>query len=125
MNVKWKVALLTLLGFSTAACCSTKKAAKSEEKTDDNITVEGEDPRIMLMYGVPFPDGRVAVPVDENGNPIAADENAEVVVDSAAEAEKGNVAFPDGREAAGITEEEAKKRIEEIKAAEAEANSEK
>ena len=127
MNVKWKIALLTLLGFSTAACCSTKKAAKGEDMSDDkskdSITVEGDDPRIMLMYGVPFPDGRVAIPVDENGNPVMEDNSAEVATDEAATtgAKKGNVAFPDGREAVGISEEEAKKQIEEMKRAEAEA----
>ena len=70
MNMKWKVALLTLLGFSTAACCNTKKLGKSEDAKSDPVETETEDPRIMLMYGVPFPDGRVVVPVDENGKPI-------------------------------------------------------
>ena len=31
MNMKWKIALLTLLGFSTAACCNTKKLGKSDD----------------------------------------------------------------------------------------------
>ena len=54
MNMKWKVALLTLLGFSTAACCNTKKLGKSEDAKSDPVETETEDPRIMLMYGVPF-----------------------------------------------------------------------
>ena len=65
MNIKWKVALLTLLGFSTAACCGTKKTSKSEDKNLNKIEAEEEDPRIMLMYGVPFPDGSIAKPVTE------------------------------------------------------------
>lgn len=105
MNIRWKVALLTLLGFSASACCGTKKAAKSEDKKEADIIVnENEDPRIQLMYGVPFPDGSVARPVDENGNPIvetpAADNEA--------------VRFPDGSIAKPISEEQAKERIKEL-----------
>ena len=65
MNMKWKVALLTLLGFSTAACCNTKKLGKSEDAKSDPVETETEDPRIMLMYGVPFPDGAVVHPISE------------------------------------------------------------
>jgi hypothetical protein len=112
MNIRWKVALLTLLGFSASACCGTKKAAKSEDKKEADIIVnENEDPRIQLMYGVPFPDGSVARPVDENGNPIvetpAADNEA--------------VRFPDGSIAKPVTEEDAQKTLEAIRA-EKEAN---
>ena len=56
------------------------------------------------MYGVPFPDGSVVRPVDENGNPIvetpAADNEA--------------VRFPDGSIAKPISEEQAKERIKEL-----------
>ena len=60
----------------------------------------------MLMYGVPFPDGRVAVPVDENGKPIEAKMDGE------------GVPMPDGRIVKPISEEEAKAFIEEMKKAE-------
>jgi hypothetical protein len=107
MNIKWKVALLTLLGFSTAACCGTKKTSKSEDKNLNKIEAEEEDPKIMLMYGVPFPDGRVVVPVDENGKPIEAKMDGE------------GVPMPGGRIVKPISEEEAKKLIEELKREEA------
>lgn len=103
MNMKWKLALLTLLGFSTAACCSTKKCNKSEDAEANKVESEVEDPRIMLMYGVPFPDGQVARPVE----------------DAVEAPEKGGVPFPDGSVVHPISEEEAKKRIEEIQAEEA------
>lgn len=101
MNTKWKVALLALLGFSTAACCGTKKAAKNEDKKVEGIVTEEEDPRIMLMYGIPSPDGAVVRPFDENGNEVKDTEA---------------VQFPDGSIAKPITEEEAQKRVEEIRA---------
>jgi hypothetical protein len=96
MNTKWKIALLTILGFSTAACCTTKKAAKSEDKAPKKIEAEEEDPRIMLMYGVPFPDGQVARPVEE---PTQAETDAKE--------------FPNGAVAKPVTEEEAQKKLEE------------
>ena len=109
MNIRWKVALLTLLGFSTSACCGTKKAAKSEDKKEADILIkEVEDPRIQLMYGVPFPDGRVAIPVDENGKPIEA------------ELKKGRgLRQPDGGMAVPVTDEEAQQLVEKVKEAEA------
>lgn len=96
MNIKWKVALLTLLGFSTAACCGTKKASKSEDKAQNKIEAEEEDPRIMLMYGVPFPDGEVARPIEE----------------STTEAKE----FPDGGVAKPLTDEQAQEALDAIKA---------
>ena len=101
MNIKWKVALLTLLGFSTAACCGTKKASKSEDKNLNKIEAEEEDPRIMLMYGVPFPDGEVARPIETP--------------------EQEAKEFPDGSIAKPVTEEDAQKTLEAIRA-EREAN---
>lgn len=103
MNAKWKIAILALLGLSTAACCSTKKSKKSEDPKPAEIEDQMEDPRVMLMYGVPFPEGEIVRPVDVE------------VVDAAEE----GVAFPDGRVAHPITEEEAQKVLEEIKAEEA------
>jgi hypothetical protein len=92
MNMKWKVALLTLLGFSTAACCNTKKLGKSEDAKSDPVETETEDPRIMLMYGVPFPDGEVARPIEEAKE------------------------FPDGGVAKPVSEEDAQKTLDAIKA---------
>ena len=92
MNTKWKIALLALLGFSATACCGTKKTAKSEDKKAQDIVSEEEDPRIMLMYGVPTPEGEIARPIDEG------------------------VPFPDGSVVKPITEEEAKERVEKIRA---------
>ena len=59
MNAKWKIAILAMLGLSTAACCSTKKAKKSEDPKPVEVEDQMDDPRIMLMYGVPFPDGEM------------------------------------------------------------------
>ena len=105
MNIRWKVALLTLLGFSASACCGTKKAAKSEDKKEADIIInEDEDPRIQLMYGVPFPDGSIARPIDENGNPVELPTTPE----------RGPVRFPDGSYAKPVSEEEAKERSKEL-----------
>ena len=101
MNTKWKIALLALLGFSTAACCSTKKATKNEDKKSQDIVTEQEDPRIMLMYGVPTPDGVIARPVDENGSPIKETEAKE---------------FPDGRISKPLTDEESQAALDAIHA---------
>lgn len=109
MNMKWKIALLTLLGFSTAACCNTKKCSKSDDAPKSNVESETEDPRIMLMYGVPFPDGQVARPVEDTT--VAPDAEG--------------VKFPDGRTVHPISEEEAKRRIEELKKADEAAKAEK
>ena len=99
MNTKWKIDLLALLGFSTAACCSTKKATKNEDKKSQDIVTEQEDPRIMLMYGVPFPEGEIARPVEDAKE------------------------FPDGSIAKPVTEEDAQKTLEAIRK-EREANAE-
>lgn len=106
MNKRLKIALLGLLGLSTAACCTTKKSTKSEDKKNQEVDVNQEDPRIMVMYGVPFPDGKIAQPVDEQGNPI--DENI-------TNANEEGVPFPDGSIVKPISEEEAKRVIEELK----------
>ena len=65
MSAKWKIALLAMLGLSTAACCSTKKAKKSEDPKSADVDNVTEDPRVMLMYGVPFPEGEIARPVTD------------------------------------------------------------
>ena len=102
MNNKVVRIILTILGFSTVACCGTKKATKSEDKKTQDIVTEEEDPRIMLMYGVPFPDGTVVRPIEDENTP-----------------NKGGVPFPDGRIVSPLTEEEAAKRVEEMQKAEA------
>ena len=97
MNTKFKIALLTLLGFSASACCGTKKATKSEDKNNQDIIINEEnDPRIQLMYGVPFPDGKIVRPVDENGEPLPPARNG---------AKSEGAKFPDGRVAIPVDEE--------------------
>ena len=104
MNTKFKVALLTLLGFSASACCGTKKVAKNEDKKEQDIIInEDNDPRVKLMYGVPFPDGSVVRPVDENGNPLPTSPR------NGAKSEGAK--FPDGRVAIPV-DEDGKERIE-------------
>jgi hypothetical protein len=104
MNRKLKIALLGLLGLSTAACCSTKKTKKSQDNEPQKIEAEEMDPRIQLMYGVPFPDGQVVRPVEE-GATQSADAEA--------------VRFPDGSLVKPLSNEEAMAIVEEIKAEEA------
>ena len=57
MNAKLKIALLALLGFSTASCASKRAAKKSSDREMQKIEADTVDTRIMLMYGVPAPDG--------------------------------------------------------------------
>ena len=100
MNTKFKVALLTLLGFSASACCGTKKVVKSEDKKEQDVVInEDSDPRIQLMYGVPFPDGSVVRPVDENGKPLPTSPRNGAM-------SEGTKA-PDGRVVIPVSEEEA------------------
>lgn len=97
MNTKFKIALLTLLGFSASACCGTKKVAKSGDKKEQDIIInEDNDPRVQLMYGVPFPDGKIVRPVDENGQPLPPARNG---------AMSEGAKFPDGRVAIPVDEE--------------------
>ena len=103
MKAKWKIALLALLGLSTAACCSTKKGKKSEDPKPAEMEDQMDDPRIMLMYGVPFPDGEIARPIEEVP--------AESVTDAAV--------HPDGGVVEPLSDEEAQRLIEAVKAEEA------
>ena len=105
MNTKFKVALLTLLGFSASACCGTKKVAKEQDKKEQDIIInEDIDPRIQLMYGVPFPDGSIARPVDENGQPLPSPRNG---------AKSEGAKDPEGRVVIPVPEEEVKEASEE------------
>ena len=106
MNAKWKIALLAMLGLSTAACCSTKKSKKSEDPQPAGVEDQMDDPRVMLMYGVPFPDGQVARPVED-------------VKEVSEQADEQAARLPDGAIAHPISEEEAVKLIEQLKAEEA------
>ena len=106
MNAKWKIALLAMLGLSTAACCSTKKSKKSEDPQPAGVEDQMDDPRVMLMYGVPFPDGQVARPVED-------------VKEADEQADEQAARLPDGAIAHPISEEEAVKLIEQLKAEEA------
>lgn len=101
---------MAMLGLSTAACCSTKKASKKQDKANDNIEVEGIDNRIMLMYGVPMPDGSFPTPVP------TPEESPEHV--------RPGVPFPDGNVAVEMTEEQ-KAEIRERGEAEEQARKEK
>ena len=93
---------MAMLGLSTAACCSTKRGKKCEDAKPAEMENQMEDPRVMLMYGVPFPEGEIARPVEED----------------ATEASNEGVAFEDGRVVHPISEEDAAKLIEELKASE-------
>ena len=104
MKAKLKIALLAMLGLSSAACCSTKKAKKSDDAQSAGVEDKMDDPRVMLMYGVPFPDGEIARPVED---------------DKSAEADDQGVPFPDGSVAHPLTEEAAQELHKAIEAEEA------
>ena len=63
MNTKLKIALLAMLGLSTAACCSTKKAKRSDN--GQNVTIEDELPRAVAMYAAPMPYDQLPELVEE------------------------------------------------------------
>ena len=109
MSAKWKIALLAMLGLSTAACCSTKKAKKSEDPKLNEVDNVTEDPRVMLMYGVPFPEGEMVRPVTD-------DDVKEVKQDMEAQASEEGVPFVDGSLVKPQSDEEALRRIEELNA---------
>lgn len=98
MNAKLKIALLALLGFSTASCASKRAAKKSSDREMQKIEADTVDTRIMLMYGVPMPDGRPVIIEDEKS--VEAKE------------------FPDGSLVKPISEEEAKRLIDQMRAEE-------
>ena len=130
MITKLKIALLALLGFSTAACCTTKKTeSKSQEGDDRQIEADSLDTRIMLMYGVPFPDGSRVTPVDseelQNRRQEIRSEEPSVDGDTL-KISKGPALLPDGRAAAPLSDEEAARKVAEMeaKAAERAANEE-
>lgn len=103
MNAKLKIALLALLGFSTASCASKRAAKKSSDKEMQKIETDTVDTRIMLMYGVPMPDGRPVILEDEKST----------------EAKE----FPDGSVAKPLTDAEAERLKEAIRAEKEQADS--
>ena len=150
MNTKLKIALLSLLGFSTAACCCTKKSStKGEDRQNPTIKADSIDTHIILMYGVPFPNGERITPVDDEqaqnrlqeirtteseqtdtlttigGPALFPDGSQAVPLSEEAETKevtinKGPALFPDGRAAAPLTEEEAARKVAEMEAKAAE-----
>lgn len=98
MNAKLKIALLALLGFSTASCASKRAAKKSSDREMQKIEADTVDTRIMLMYGVPMPDGRPVI----------------VVEDGATEGKP----FEDGSVVKPVSEEDAQRLIEKMRAEE-------
>lgn len=103
MITKLKIALLTLLGFSTAACCCTKKATSNEDN-GNNKQIEGDsvDTSILLMYGVPFPKDRITPPAEDESAENRMQEIRTLESEAQSEEPKvvgGPALFPDGREA--------------------------
>ena len=77
MGNKLKLSIIGLLGFTTA-CSTVKKSEKSAEAELDSIPAT-EYPSIRVMYGVPFPDGRTAIPLSEvKEAEKAAEQKAEI-----------------------------------------------
>ena len=103
MNAKLKIALLALLGFSTASCASKRATKKSSDREMQKIEADTVDTRIMLMYGVPMPDGRPVILEDEKTT----------------EAKE----FPDGSVAKPLTDADAERLKEAIRAEKEQADS--
>lgn len=68
MSKKMKLALLALLGFSTA--CSTVKNGTKESDADKQTIEEMEQPQIRVLYGVRPP--KTVMPAEEAGNAVPA-----------------------------------------------------
>lgn len=114
MNAKWKIAILAMLGLSTAACCGTKKSKKSEDPQPAGVEDQMEDPRIMFMYGVPFPDGEVFRPIEDEAT--EATKRQEVVTEEGTEAKQEYKEFEDGSAVKPLTDEDAARKLEEVRA---------
>lgn len=108
MNYRWKIAVLAMLGLTTAACCGTKKAAKGEDQATTVVEGEGVDAQIKLMYGVPAPDGRMPKPIS----------------DTLPQHVRPAAPFPDGSLVKEMSEEEAIKLREVLEQEEAKARAE-
>ena len=77
--------------------------AKSEDKSEPDIIIkEDVDPRVHLMYGVPFPDGSIARPVDLEENSVPSPRNGSKT--KGAKLPNGGVAYP--------VDDEVKERVE-------------
>ena len=82
---------------------SARYAGGHDDKANNAIETEGIDNRVMLMYGVPMPDGSFPTPMPN--------EQPQIV--------RPGVPFPDGRRAIEMTEERAAEIMEMIKTEEA------
>lgn len=85
MNKKLKLAFAALLGFS-AACSSVKNApAKGEGQQPGADSPEVRDsvsnPRIVVMYGVRFPDGAASVPLKQVEAVLVEDDQLDPVAE--------------------------------------------
>lgn len=99
MKSKLKIALLALLGFSTASCASKKAAKKSMDRDSQSIETDNIDTRIMLMYGVPGPDGNRIMTEEEVREGVSAAQDAATVKPDSLDLRPAlmyGVRFPDG-----------------------------
>ena len=115
MNTKLKIALLSLLGFSTAACCCTKKTStKGEDSQNPTIKADSIDTHIILMYGVPFPNGERITPMNDEQaqNRLQEIRTTESEQTDTLKTIGGPALFPDGRQAVPLSEEAETKEVE-------------
>ena len=103
MNAKLKIALLSILGFSTAACCGNKKVSDEDNNGDKQpVSADSVDTQIMLMYGVPFPEGSEVAPIDDaeamkRMEQIRVEEEGSEATDKELTPNRGPAPFPDGK----------------------------
>ena len=74
-----------------------------------------DDPRVMLMYGVPFPDGEMARPIEDEATEAAKSQEV-VTEENADDKKKQYKEFEDGSAAKPLTDEDAARKLEEIRA---------
>ncbi len=74
-----------------------------------------EDPRVMLMYGVPFPDGEMARPIEDEATEAVKAEEV-VTEENADDKKKQYKEFEDGSAVKPLSDEDAARKIEEIRA---------
>lgn len=77
MKRRLKLALLTALGFATASCASKKAAKKSQDRESQKVETDTIDTHIMLMYGVPGPNGNAIMTEEEVRDRVEAAMNQE------------------------------------------------
>lgn len=65
MGKKLNLAIIAMLGFSSA-CSSSRKTQASPENDEAQTDVPTViEPRIRVMYGVPYPRPAILMPVEE------------------------------------------------------------